>query len=130
MIRREKKTRKKRGYEMHSGLRRRGAGNRGGRGNAGVGKKGSQKVTKLLAMGIKLGKRKGFVNHNKREIKSINLGELMKHVKNGVADAVSLGYDKVLGKGHALPNVTVKAKYITEKAKQKIESANGKVVVM
>ena len=128
MIRRKRKTKKKRGYEMHSGLRRRGAGNRGGRGNAGVGKKGSQKVTKLLAQGRKLGKKKGFVHH-KSPIKSINLGELMKYVKNGVVDALKLGYEKVLGKGKVLPGVTVKAKYFSEKAKQKIEQAKGKIVM-
>ncbi len=129
MIRREKKSRKKRGYEMHSGLRRRGAGNRGGRGNAGQGKKsGSQKQTKRLAEGRKLG-RYGFTSHSQKKAKAINLGELMKYAKNGVADAVKLGYNKVLGKGKVLEGITVKATAITQLAKEKIKKAKGKIVM-
>ncbi len=129
MIRKAKKTRKKRGYEMHSGLRRRGAGNRGGRGNAGQGKKsGGQKQTKRLAEGWKYG-RYGFVNKTKKTVKTINLSKLMSFVKNGVVDATKLGFDKVLGKGKALSGVSVKAKSFSDKAKFKIEKAKGKIVM-
>ena len=131
MIRKDKKTRKKRGYEMHSGLRRRGSGNRGGCGNAGQGKKsGGQKETRLHAQGKKLG-RYGFTSHAKKKaVSSINLRELMKHVKDGRVNAVKLGYDKVLSRGEALKGVSVKARYFSDKAKAKIEKANGKAVVM
>lgn len=130
MIRKPKKTRKKRGYEMHSGLRRRGAGNRGGRGNAGQGKKsGGQKQTRRLAQGRKLGKY-GFTNPTKKKIKTINLRDLSKHVKGNSIDVSALGYDKVLGVGEAPKGVTVKAKVFSSKAKEKIEKAKGKAVVM
>jgi len=129
MIRKSKKTRKKRGYEMHSGLRRRGAGNRGGRGNAGKGKKsGGQKKTKMLAMGKRLGKY-GFKNKSSKKLKSINLNDLMKHVKNKSVDAKALGYDRVLGRGKPIQGVTVKAKYFTKSAKNKIEKVKGKAIV-
>ena len=113
MIRKQRKTRQKRGAESHSGLRRRGSGSRGGFGNAGQGKKArAQKKTKMLAMGLKLGK------------------YLMKQVKGSSVNATELGYDKVLGKGEALKGVTVTAKYFTKIAKEKIEKAKGKTVVM
>ena len=115
---------------MHSGLRRRGAGNRGGRGNAGQGKKsGGQKKTRMHAQGRKLGSY-GFTNVTKKKLKSINLDDLMKHVKAKSVDAKALGYDRVLGRGKALPCVTVKAKYFTKSAQEKIEKAKGKAIVM
>ncbi|HLE06691.1 MAG TPA: uL15m family ribosomal protein [Candidatus Nanoarchaeia archaeon] len=130
MIRKQRKTRQKRGAESHSGLRRRGSGSRGGFGNAGQGKKArAQKKTKMLAMGLKLGKY-GFTNKNKTSVKTINLGDLMKQVKGSSVNATELGYDKVLGKGEALKGVTVTAKYFTKIAKEKIEKAKGKTVVM
>ncbi|MFA5405989.1 MAG: uL15m family ribosomal protein [Candidatus Nanoarchaeia archaeon] len=127
MIRKPKKSRKKLGYEMHSGLRRRGAGNRGGKGRAGLGKKGAQRKTLMYAQGEQLGQR-GFKNPNKTKVKPINLSELMKQVKNGSVNATKLGYGKVLGRGEAIKGVTVKAKYFTQKAKAKIEKANGKAI--
>ncbi|MBD3312071.1 50S ribosomal protein L15 [archaeon] len=130
MIRKRKKTRKKRGHEMHSGLRRRGAGNRGGRGNAGQGKKsGGQKQSKRLAKGKRLGKY-GFNNPTKKEVKTINLRDLHKHVKGKELDVTELGYDKVLGKGEAPKGLTVKARSFSKTARKKIEKANGKTVVM
>lgn len=129
MIRKSRKTRYKRGKEHHSGKHRRGAGNRGGRGRAGTGKKGSHKQSLMYARGEKLGHH-GFTPHNKTVIKAINVGDLMKHVKGSSVDASELGYDKVLGGGQALKGVTVKAKVFTESAKEKIEKANGKAVVM
>jgi large subunit ribosomal protein L15 len=130
MIRKPKKTKKKRGYEMHSGLRRRGAGNRGGRGGAGQGKKsGGQKQTKRLATGKKLGKY-GFRNPTRKKTKSINLKDLAKHVKNNVVNITSLGYDKVLGVGEAPKGVTIKAKSFSKSAKDKIQKAKGKAEVM
>ncbi len=129
MIRKSKKVESKRGKENHSGLRRRGAGNRGGRGRGGVGKKGAHKKTLMINKGNFLG-RDGFKNLNKTKIKSINISELMKHVKAGSVNAADLGYDKVLGRGAAVKGVTVKAKYFSEHAKAKIEKAGGKIVVM
>ena len=69
MINKKKKTRKLRGSRTHKygmGKKQRGAGSRGGRGNAGSGKRGQQRETKLLAKGIKhLGKR-GFKSKRKK----------------------------------------------------------------
>ncbi len=130
MIRRCKKSRKKRGQESHSGLRRRGAGNRGGRGNAGMGKKsGSQKKTKLLAMGLKLGKR-GFKNPTSKPQKIINVGELEKHAQKGAVNTVKLGYHKVGGKGELKSSLKVIAKAFTKKALEKIKKVKGEAVVM
>ncbi len=129
MIRKPKKRTKKRGYENHSGLRRRGAGNRGGRGNAGMGKKsGGQKKSWLLAKGLRLGSY-GFTSKRVKP-KSINLGELMKFIKNNEVNALKLGYERVLGRGSPVKGVKVIARYFTKSAKNKIESVNGQAVVM
>lgn len=130
MIRKRKKSRKKRGRQNHSGLRRRGAGNRGGRGNAGQGKKsGGQKQTKRLAKGKRLGKY-GFKNPTKKKVKAINLRDLKKHVKGKELDVTKIGYDKVLGKGEAPKGLTIKARSFSKSAEDKIKKANGKAVVM
>ena len=70
------------------------------------------------------------MNIVKGESKAINLSDLMKQVKAGSVDATKLGYDRVLGRGQALKGVTVKARYFTKSAKDKIETAKGKIVVI
>ncbi len=130
MIRRRKKSTKKRGRESHSGLRRRGAGNRGGRGMAGMGKKtGSQKKTRNLAKKIKLG-HQGFTNPTRKKQKIINVRDLEKHAVKSEVNTKKLGYDKVGGKGELKANLKVIAKSFTKKAETKIKKAKGQAVVI
>lgn len=67
----------------------------------------------------------------KKKIRAVNVGYLSEYSeKRGLkeVDASELGYDKVLGGGRVTANMTVKADFITRKAKQKIEEAGGKAI--
>lgn len=132
---RRKKIVKRRGSKTHgwgSKKKHRGAGSRGGRGLA-----GSKKHKKTWIMKYKrdhLGKR-GFKSLQKRRIKeasrAINIRNIPANVLEGMEiDVTKLGYDKLLGNGEFTKPVTVKARAFSEKAKEKIEKAKGKAVVV
>lgn len=123
-----KKTRKMRGtrtcgYGM--GKKHRGAGSRGGRGKAGIGKRGQQKKTFYFAKGIKpIGGKKGMKRGTKK-LKIINLGEISKLAEKGLVDLTNL---KLLGAGQIKAKLKVKVKQFSKKAKEKIEAAGGEII--
>ncbi len=134
MSKKRKKVVKMRGSKTHgygSKKKHRGAGHRGGRGRA-----GSFKHKKLML--IKRGelvRKKGFKSLEQKGIKkgltSINLRDLIKLVGDSKEiDVSSLGYDKVLGKGNIDKPLTVKAKFFSAKAVEKIEKAGGKAITL
>ncbi len=133
VVKHAKKNRKKLGYNMRLGLRRRGKGNRGGVGAAGHGKKSAQKLHKFMKDGkLDFGKH-GFTSKSKR-VDSISVGLLSEQanklgVKKGNSYVIDLKGKKVLGNG-TVNNVLVLSNYysITEKAKAKIVKAGGEVV--
>ncbi|NOZ81568.1 MAG: 50S ribosomal protein L15 [Candidatus Micrarchaeota archaeon] len=135
VVRFRKKIKKKRGSKWHgygSKKKHRGAGNRGGRGRAGLWKHKKNLVSKL---GIEIGKR-GFSRPltlvKKKEQKKIitlrALDELAETLGKKEIDLVSLGYSKVVSKGKITKPLIVKVENITESAKARIEEAGGKVV--
>ncbi|ACV24493.1 uL15 family ribosomal protein [Methanocaldococcus fervens] len=141
MIRKKKKVKKIRGSRTCGGgshKKRRGAGNRGGRGLAGGHK---HKWTWIIKyMPDHFGKY-GFKRHPSliKQLETINVGELEELVlKNPdkfekendkfVVDVIELGYEKVLGKGKVTIPMIVKAIEVSEKAKEKIEAVGGEVV--
>ncbi len=135
MIRHRKKSRKIRGRKTGrgSGKRARGAGNRGGRGKAGINKRAAHKKTLLINHPELSSKRKGFVSvkqKNEFHPKVINVGDLDKlSVKIGnEINLNKLGYQKLLGSGKVLNKLVVKVKLFTESAKKKIEAAGGKII--
>jgi large subunit ribosomal protein L15 len=116
----------------------RGSGHRGGFGNAGGHK---HKWSKTVVEGIDYGK-KGFRPHRViSRPRTINLDEMPqilrdvakkgesteKKVKINVTD---FGYGKVLGRGKIDEPVIVEAPSFSKTAKEKIESAGGKAVVI
>jgi large subunit ribosomal protein L15 len=114
------------GYGSHK--KHRGAGSRGGRGFAGTKK---QKKTWILKhKRSHLGKR-GFKSLQQRglrkEIKAINLKDLEGMGKKEI-DLTAKGYDKLLGGGKVTKALEVKVKMFSERAKEKIEKAGGKVI--
>lgn len=136
-----KKNSRMRGSKTHGGgsmKKRRGAGNRGGRGKAGSGKKGGSKVPYFRKMGVKLGK-KHFVSKSKIKHKPLNVGDLNKIIEslqssgklktgNKVSlDLTKLGYTKLLGCGFVNVACELIINKASEKAIKKIESAGGKV---
>ena len=102
---------------------RRGAGSRGGRGNAGCFK---HHVVRTLMLGQTQGKY-GFHRPNAKEMDVVNVGDLESMAdENGRVD---LGQTKVLGRGKVARKLTVSAADFSESAKDKIEAAGGEAVV-
>lgn len=117
-----------RGSHTHGGgskKKRRGAGNRGGRGKAGSGKKADQKATLYKKKGY-FGK-KGFTSRTKKQ-KAINLTKLNTLAKEAkLINLTELGYNKLLGSGTISKPIQVQVEKATAKAIKKIESAKGSV---
>ena len=105
----------------------RGAGNRGGRGMAGSGKRADQKKPTIIKeFGLKnyFGKH-GFKRKNVSKIKTINIGDL--NFDKQDINLTELGYNKLLGKGIPNKKYIIQVKSFTKKAKEKIEKAGGQI---
>ncbi|HPR66039.1 MAG TPA: uL15m family ribosomal protein [Methanothrix sp.] len=102
---------------------RRGAGSRGGHGNAGGCKHHFQRE---MMRGRAMGKH-GFYKHNAKEVDVVNVGELDSMA--GEDGRIDLGRMKVLGRGKLARPVTVTANAFSATAREKIEEAGGEVVV-
>lgn len=139
VVRKAKKVTKYRGSKTHGGgsmKKRRGAGHRGGRGNAGSGKRGDCKKPSYWA---KKNENKGFSGRG-FVAETINVGHLNSMIetlvtkgkaieKGGVytIDLAILKVDKLLGSGLVTKKLIITVDEATEKAVQKIEAAGGKV---
>ncbi|MHC1605354.1 MAG: uL15m family ribosomal protein [Candidatus Methanofastidiosia archaeon] len=148
MIRKSRKINKMRGTRTCGGgcsKKRRGAGHRGGRGNAGSGKEKKQKYPWFQKYDPDhLGKygfqRADFLRSDQSGINLSFIDENMdfliesgiaeKETDGPVVDVSRMGVRKVLGTGRVTQPLTVKALSFSEKAKMKIENAGGKVVII
>lgn len=136
-----KKPDKHRGSRTHGrGMKAgRGAGLRGGRGNAGLNKHNQLKVKidDPDYFGRKGFKRHPSLHNNKG---TINVGsiqsDLPKYLENGMAkkegksiviDLTETDYEKLLGGGVIKSPLTIKVHEATQKARDKVEAAGGKV---
>jgi len=142
-VRREKKFRKFRGHRTYgtgSHKKARGAGNRGGRGMAGLHKHKWSYVVKYAP--DYFGKR-GFKRPSVavKDIKSINLKDLDRRAEQWLKEKVAekegdkikinvlkFGYQKVLGSGRMNKPLIIEAKLFSKSAIKKIEEAGGKAV--
>ena len=145
MIRRTRKIRKMRGSRTVGGgcsKKRRGAGHRGGRGNAGLHK---SKWTWTVKYDPKHFGKYGFKRPPRSILKfnTVNLDYLDEKsedlVQQGLAqkkdnlieiDVTDLGYNKVLGKGRVNRPLIVKSPKFSSSAVQKIEEAGGETVIL
>ncbi len=136
---------KDRGSGTHgrgNGKKGRGAGNRGGRGNAGYGKKAKHRKMEAWNKGYKLGER-GFTRPQAtaEETAAINLKDIDQRidefVEQGVAekdgdsyvfDADEAGYDKVLGGGSLRKDIDIKASAFSSSAERKIEESGNDAI--
>lgn len=138
----QKKNLRQRGYSRHGwGARkkRRGAGNRGGRGMAGSGKRADQKKPSILKYyGLGYFGKKGFKRGGAKTKTSINIAFIEQHldmfdVKETagayVIDLSSKGFDKLLGSGIVTKKFKITAKEASKKAIEKVKSAGGEVVL-
>ena len=143
-INKKKKNLKQRGSKTHgwgSMKKHRGAGSRGGRGNAGSGKRGDVKKPSYRHEG-KNG-RHGFSSPvTNKTVLTINLSlinqRLSKYVeskqaiksKDGIEiDLTKIGYDKLLGTGKVTEKLIISIGQISNKALEKIEAVGGKVIM-
>ena len=146
MIRTKKKSRKYRGDSTHGwGARKkhRGAGNRGGRGMAGTGKRRGTKEPTLMNLYKKkpIGKKGMLVKRDSKKLKTINLYQLDKNIEKliekglakkdkakVVVDLKKAGYNKLLGAGNIRNNVEIKVDLFSKKAEEKLKKAKGGII--
>lgn len=136
-----KKTSRQRGSWTHGWgekKKHRGAGSRGGRGNAGSGKRGDVKKPTFQKQGRVFGKH-GFVKKGRTShTVGINVGQLdiMKlegrvgvDIQKDVirVHLVELGYGKLLGAGHVTSKYEIIVPVATPLAIKRIEQAGGTV---
>lgn len=128
--RRKKNVRHKGSHTCGWGAKKkhRGAGNRGGRGMAGSGKRADTKKPSILKyFGHEYYGKHGFNRPQKllQEIRCINIEDLPDQDKINLTE---LGYDKLLSKGKPKRKYEIIVSSLSAKAKEKIESAGGKII--
>ncbi len=117
-------------YGWGSKKKHRKAGNRGGRGMSGTGKRSDHKKTMILKKyGHDYFGKFGFrrPQHLKREIKIINIGDLEKYKESSI-DLANMGFTKLLGKGNLTKKITVMISSYSKNAKEKIEKIGGQII--
>ena len=130
--RRKKNSRQKGSYTYGWGSKKkhRKAGNRGGRGMSGTGKRSDHKKTFILKnYGHDYFGKFGFRRPQKllSSIKAINIDGLAKFNENNI-DLNKMGFNKLLGKGKITKKVTVIINSFSKVAKEKIEKAGGQII--
>ncbi len=146
MFKRRKKVTRARGKHTHGWgamKKHRGAGNRGGRGNAGSGKRGDAKKPSYWKDTERYGKH-GFTEKGIHAVvvPAINAGHLAsvaaRLVREGdavekggaiIVDLGALGYGRLLGGGIVAAKLDVTVAWASARAIEKIEAAGGKVTV-
>lgn len=141
-INKRKKFSRYRGSMTHGGgskKKRRGAGNRGGRGMAGSGKRADSKKPSIWNQ--KYFGKFGFVSKNARKITTIDIDYLEENINKLPQDAVSkeneffsvdlekLGFNKLLSNGNVKNKYKIKVPYASKKAIEKIKNNGGEVIL-
>mgnify|MGYP006447008925 CR=1 FL=1 len=112
----------------------RGKGSRGGKGNAGSGKRADTKKPTIINLyGTANLARRGFVVPNKKTYNAINIKDLNILVDNGKIkgeiDLKTLGYKKLLATGQLLSPLKITVELATQKAIEKVNKAGGQVLL-
>ncbi len=142
-VNRRKKDVKFRGSHTHgcgSKKKHRGSGNRGGKGNAGTGKRADQNKPSIWHEQY-FGKH-GFTHRGAVHHKPVNVGfldqNIEKLVKSGLAklqggsfvvDIANLGFDKLLGTGKVTRKLVITAGYASSGSIEAVKEAGGEVNV-
>ncbi len=113
----------------------RGAGNRGGRGNAGTGKRADQKKPTILKeFGLAYFGKRGF--KNQRRVGKKNLVLNLAYINDNLGEKVgefytfdASKYDKILGTGNITKKVKIKCKSFSKTAIEKIKEAGGETEI-
>ncbi len=120
---------------------RRGAGNRGGRGRAGI--NAHHFVKWYKEMGGPVFGKDGFYNQTTTDITAIDVGALDQIIPSLIAQGIAkqegdavvinvsdMGIEKVLGSGKVTKKINISASSFSENAKAKIEKMGGKALVV
>ncbi len=142
-VNKRKKVTRYRGSKTHgwgAKKKHRGAGNRGGKGMAGSGKRADSKKPSLWTK--KYFGKYGFVSKNAKNIKAINIDYLEENIQklnsqNLVTkendffsvDLKKLGFNKLLSSGKVTNKYKIKVPYASKKAIEKVKSNGGEVVL-
>lgn len=103
----------------------RGAGNRGGRGMAGSGKRADQKKISILKLKDYFGKHGFTARRTVESSQTINVDAL-----DTLGEAINLkemGYTKLLGSGKVTGKHTITVGYATARAIKKVQDAGGSI---
>ena len=133
-----------RGSKTHgcgSMKKRRGAGNRGGRGNAGSGKRADQNKPKIWKNQKYFGKH-GFHPPNKQIVQACNLrfleeqfdsllllGKIKEEKGSFVIDLASIGFDKLLSAGNVTRKYNILVAQASARVAEKVEKVGGTLVL-
>lgn len=140
-----KKATKYRASQTHGGgakKKRRGSGNRGGKGRAGTGKRADVNKPCVWSDEYYMG-RHGFKMQGVKElITATNIGDVNDNTeslkRNGfaeeksgvyVVDLEKAGFNKLLGSGIASKKLMIKVKYASENAIEKVKKAGGDLIL-
>ena len=133
-----KKDRRLRGSKTHgwgSMKKHRGAGNRGGRGKAGTGKRAdTKKPTIINLFGNDYFGKTGFTSKMRKIVRSINVCEVQDRVEKGILtntiNLKEIGYNKLLGKGNVSGKLNITVESASVRAIEKIKKAGGNVELL
>lgn len=146
VVNRRKKFSRQRGSFTHgwgSKKKHRGAGNRGGKGLAGTGKR-ADTIKTLYWKDKKYFGKYGFKpkGRTKKDTKAMNIGYInerldkflaskliVKEVDHYVVDLKKLGYNKLIGAGKVSNKFRINVKYASGKAIERIKQAGGEVIL-
>jgi len=130
-MKKRKKSTRHRGSHTHGrGFKKkaRGSGHRGGVGMAGTGKRADQKKTKILNLKEKyFGKKKALRRKIKPKLKTINLRDIAKKIKD--KKEINLKGYKILSLGEINEKIIIKASAASESAIDKIKKAGGDITL-
>lgn len=116
-------------YGWGSKKKHRGAGNRGGRGMAGTGKRADQKKSWILKVyGTSYFGKHGFKlpKSLQKKVRAINIQDLPDQKDINLKE---MGFTKLLSKGIAKKAVKIIVDNCSKKAKEKIEKAGGQIIL-
>ena len=129
-INKRRKNSRQRGSQTHGWgamKKHRGAGNRGGRGMAGTGKRADTLKPSIIKYFPDYFGKHGFriPQKIKKTIKAINISDLPDAAEINLTE---LGYDKLLGDGKVAKKYKIIVSSASKKAKEKIEKAGGQIL--
>jgi len=144
-INKRKKNSRQRGTMTHgwgAKKKHRGAGNRGGRGMAGTGKRADTRKPSIWDNPLYFGKH-GFKKKNiKLKVNAINFGDLDqrmdRYVSEGKAkkkgdsyeiDLKDIGYNKILSSGKLSKKIIIKTLLASEKSVEKAKENNWQIIL-